>query len=63
MYMCSYDILTKLDINECDKDNGGCSHNCTNTEGSFECLCRNGYELNSDDGRTCLGMYCIIKSK
>ena len=42
-------ILT--DINE---SNGGCSHNCTNTEKSFECSCRDGYMLDSD-GKNCSG--------
>ena len=43
-----------LDINECEDDNGGCSHNCTNTEGNFECSCGDGYKLDSD-GSTCAG--------
>ena len=51
-----YDIL--IDINECDESNGGCSHNCTNTEGSFECYCRDGYILNGD-GRNCSGTTAI----
>ena len=42
------------DINECDESNGGCSHYCINTEGSFECFCRDGYILVSD-GKNCLG--------
>ena len=46
-------ILT--DINECDANNDGCSHNCTNTEGSFECSCRVGYILDSD-GKGCSGI-------
>ena len=28
-----------LDIDECALNNGGCSHFCTNTDGSFECSC------------------------
>ena len=47
-----------LDTNECDDDNGGCSQNCTNTEGSFECFCRNGYILDSD-GKNCSGTKAI----
>ena len=43
-----------LDINECEDNNGGCGHNCTNTDGNFECFCIDGYELDSD-GATCLG--------
>ena len=26
-----------LEIDECITKNGGCKHNCTNTEGSFYC--------------------------
>ena len=49
--------LTDLDIVECDdhKDNIGCSQICTNTEGSYECSCRNGYVLDSD-GHNCSGI-------
>ena len=44
------------DIVECDENNGGCSQICTNTEGSFECSCREGYVLDND-GQNCLGTY------
>ena len=44
------------DIIECDDNNGGCSQICINTEGSFECFCRNGYVLDND-GRNCSGTY------
>ena len=50
-------ILT--DINECDESNGGCSHNCNNTEGSFGCFCRDGYILDGD-GKNCSGIYIHI---
>ena len=49
------------DINECNRSNGGCGHNCTNTEGSFECTCRDGYLLDGD-GKSCSGtrvMYAL----
>ena len=43
------------DIDECSDNNGGCQHNCTNTEGSYYCTCFNGYDLvNSID---CIGKY------
>ena len=48
------------DINECDESNGGCSHNCNNTEGSFECSCRDGYMLDSN-GAICSGIACVYQ--
>ena len=55
LYTLIYSVIMSLpDINECDESNGGCSHNCTNTEGSFECFCRDGYILVSD-GKNCSG--------
>ena len=53
------------DINECNTTNSEYEHNCThicnNTEGSYECLCMDGYELDVD-GRNCTGkgVYGII---
>lgn len=40
------------DLNECEVNNGGCEHICTNTDGSYECSCYDGYALNTD-GHTC----------
>ena len=40
------------DRNECLTLNGGCTHSCSNTEGSFVCGCRDGFML-GEDGRTC----------
>ena len=31
-----------------------CDHQCINTEGSFDCQCNEGYQLQSD-GHTCQG--------
>ena len=45
------------DIVECANSNSGCSQICNNTDlGSFECLCNDGYALDSD-GKRCLGKY------
>ena len=55
MYTISIPLIL-TDINECDANNGGCSHNCTNTEGSFECSCRVGYILDND-GKGCSGTF------
>lgn len=46
--------LASADINECLVNNGGCDHFCRNTVGSFECGCRKGYKLLTDE-RTCQG--------
>ena len=47
-------ILFLLDINECSISNGGCSHSCHNSAGSFTCSCPSGLEL--DPGkRSCRG--------
>ena len=48
-----------LDINECEEDKSQCEHICKNTDGSYECGCRNGYYLEKDN-RTCNGQYLII---
>ena len=46
------------DINECNATNPdyvhNCTQNCSNAEGSYDCLCMDGYEL-SEDGRGCDG--------
>lgn len=42
------------DIDECEHHNGGCEHFCRNTIGSFECNCRKGFKLLTDE-RSCQG--------
>ena len=44
------------DIDECNNETHNCSQICTNTNGSFTCGCRNGYQLDTDVV-TCNGMY------
>ncbi|XP_062611525.1 uncharacterized protein LOC134273339 [Saccostrea cucullata] len=41
-------LPTCINNNECQTSNGGCAHNCTDTEGSYYCTCRDGYTLNAD---------------
>jgi len=43
-----------VDIDECAVNNGGCSplSTCTNTAGSFACICPPGYTA---DGLSCTG--------
>ena len=48
-----------VDIDECEDDTDGCSHTCTNTQGSFTCGCNDGYVLNVD-GTACDGMHMVL---
>ena len=41
-------ILCCTDVNECNTNNGGCEHFCTNSIGSYDCSCRVGYDLAFD---------------
>ena len=50
--------------NECETNNGGCEHICTDTASSYECSCRDGYVLNNDRHR-CSGKHficCMLSS-
>ena len=52
---CTYfHHLSAADVDECERDTDGCSHNCTNTIGSYDCSCPNGFLLHSD-GLLCNG--------
>ena len=37
-----------LDIDECSENDDNCSQNCSNTIGSYQCSCNDGYALDSD---------------
>ena len=43
-----------IDVDECEINNGGCNQTCSNTYGTFECSCDNGYSL-AADGLDCNG--------
>jgi len=45
-------ICYYADIDECARNNGGCSADaiCTNTAGSRKCTCKRGY---TGDGQNC----------
>ena len=62
-----YAIFFNADINECRINNGGCSHNCTNTIGSFDCFCREGFHPDSTNQSSCIGKtyictYILVKT-
>jgi len=42
------------DIDECQRDKGGCAQRCVNSPGNYTCHCFPGYDKN-DDGKTCSG--------
>ena len=49
----SYNImLIYADIDECATNISGCNQACNNTNGSFHCICDDGYAL-FEDGKTC----------
>lgn len=41
-----------VNIDECSQQNGGCSHSCIDTDGSYFCGCPEGLTL-GEDARTC----------
>ena len=38
-------LIILSDIDECVLKKDDCQHDCTNTEGSFECSCKPGFDL------------------
>ena len=58
-----YSDLFFSDYDECEKENGGCEHACSNLVGSYFCHCNYGYLLNPDK-RTCQGTRAhLVKCK
>ena len=50
--------LLSTDNNECEMGTHDCHMNakCTNTDGSYNCTCNNGYE---GDGVNCTSKLCV----
>ena len=53
----------RTDINECAYHNGGCSHNCKNTNGSYHCSCPDPELSLALDNHSCIGEYSVILNK
>ena len=51
-----------LDVNECEISNGGCQHQCRNTNGSYLCQSNGGFFLDIN-GKTCTGKFDIMPKK
>ena len=52
----AYSKLILADIDECSvAKNGGCSHECVNTAGSYKCECHDPELSLSPDNKTCHG--------
>ena len=53
----------RTDFNECAYHNGGCSHNCKNTNGSYHCSCPDPELSLALDNHSCIGEYPVILNK
>lgn len=49
-YQSQQYIIKEYD--ECHSPDHGCQHECINTLGGYQCDCRIGYELHSDERRS-----------
>ena len=61
MIFYSFFVFLFLDINECQLGTDRCSHECRDTDGSYECDCPAGMKLDTDQ-RTCLGTFILTVS-
>ena len=56
----SYVALFFVDIDECEQGSSACSQGCRNTNGSFICICDEGYQAHNNDPKFCVGMGAYI---
>lgn len=57
-YFC---FVRDTDVNECLRNNAGCSHRCVNSDGSYRCVCPVGFELDVDL-HTCSGKLVVYSA-
>ena len=55
MFQISILTFPLKDVDECGEDIDNCSQNCSDTLGSYQCICNDGYTLDSDE-HTCNGL-------
>ena len=53
----NYFDYSYADIDECKLGTSRCQQICINTNGSYNCDCQSGFQLNTTDNYTCIGMY------
>jgi hypothetical protein len=58
-FLTSMEYNFNVDINECMEGSDRCIHNCQNTEGSYTCICNEGFLLDND-GYSCIGKYVVL---
>lgn len=62
LMMCTIHFNASLilfaDIDECALGDIDCEHMCTNTNGSYACLCESGYSL-AVNGFSCISKKCM----
>ena len=54
-------VSSHVDIDECALRISGCKQQCTNTNGSYYCTCRNGFSLQNDN-KSCKGINILINT-
>ena len=62
-YVLPSSVLYVADIDECERDNGGCNHNCDNTEGSYTCSCKTGFDFVGESQHQCTGEGMTLKPR
>lgn len=56
----SVPLFLGADVNECDTS--PCSQECANVYGSYQCYCRQGFQL-AEDGHSCKGKAAALLVK
>ena len=51
-------VIAIIDIDECQDNNGNCTHLCVNLPGSYDCRCPSDY-ISYNSSFNCIGMYLI----